>query len=230
LNGSLRHFKLDQNFLHFKSKPKTDEEIQAENKYVKNTILYEKLVEYGKILLFETPGEEALEYLVTKRKYLPENIKQTPFFYMPKDAKKYLKDLFSDMHADIDALALNGRFGDNFRLCLPYRLVNGHTTGVVKRSTVPGGFTGLTWDGMPISNQRWDSSKGLQKDDLFGLHKIKANSTETIFIVEGYPDCVYIPTLGYTTISGLGQGQMSRSQPPGLIRKGIKNVVLCSRQ
>ena len=41
-----------------------------------------------------------------------------------------------------------------------------------------------------ITGVRWDSTPGLKKSDIFGLHRIRK---ETLLIVEGYPDATYFP-------------------------------------
>ena len=45
-------------------------------------------------------------------------------------------------------------------------------TGLLKRSTNPKGENIKTHDGKEHKDQRWDSTPGTSKDDLFGLDKI----------------------------------------------------------
>ena len=128
------------------------------------------------------------------------------------------------MTGAIQKLKLNGYFGDNFRLAFPYRNIDGMITGLLKRSTKPGGEDITTYDGKKHEGQRWDSTPGLNKDDLFGLHKIE--KTDTLIVLEGYPDAMYLPTLGLNNVVAIGQGVLGQKHLNGLKRKGIKNVIL----
>jgi DNA primase catalytic core len=205
---------------------KSKEQLQAEDELKTKTFLFEKLIEEGKQHLFLPDGKDALSYLTESRKYDPEIIKNTELFYLPPrgDAKKILFDANPEMSQQIKDLKLDGYYGDNFRLAFPYRDRNGMITGVMKRATEPKGFSGINWDGKEIKDQRFDSSSGLTKDDLFGLHKIK--SKDTVIIVEGYFDAMYLYELGIDSIVAVGQAKLSKSHLTGLLKKGIKTVIL----
>ena len=205
---------------------KSEEQLQAEDELKTKTFLFEKLIEEGREHLFLPDGKDALSYLTDSRKYDPEIIKHTELFYLPPrgDAKKILFAAYPEMSQQIKDLKLDGYFGDNFRLAFPYRDRNGMITGVMKRATEPKGFSGINWNGKEIKDQRFDSSSGLTKDDLFGLHKIK--SKDTVIIVEGYFDAMYLYELGIDNIVAVGQGKLSKSHLTGLLKKGIKKVII----
>ena len=109
---------------------------------------------------------------------------------------------------------LNGAFGDNFRLAFPYKDKHGIITGFVKRST----------ERAQINGVRYDSTPGLSKHDLFGLHRI--HGQDTIIVVEGYPDALYLPTLGIDKITAIGQGILSETHIDGIRLRKIKRVIL----
>ncbi len=63
----------------------TPAEILERDELRSRSFLLEEIVERGKQLLFEDEGKDALEYLVNERKYDPEIIKKTEWFYLPED-------------------------------------------------------------------------------------------------------------------------------------------------
>jgi DNA primase catalytic core len=191
-----------------------------------NAKLYDALVKYGRQLLFEQIGQTALTYLISDRKYDPAVLEHAEFFYLPpaRDSKAFLRQEYPDHEAEINALSLNGYFGDNFRLAIPYRDLHGNITGLLKRSTSPTGETITTADGNMHRHVRWDSTKGLSKHDLFGLHAAKGQ--KTLIIVEGYPDAMYFSAAGMQNIVAIGQGNIGKSHIEGLVRQGVKRVIL----
>ncbi|TVL97419.1 MAG: hypothetical protein CV087_22330 [Candidatus Brocadia sp. WS118] len=189
---------------------------EGEDQYYRYAALYELLFEQGKKLLFEPDGADALAYLVNERRYAPDKIKQTDLIYFPEDKeiRNYLSQAHPAMKEIIDAMPLQGYQGDKFRLAFPYRDRRGVITGFVKRSIDPNA----------PKNERWDSTKGLRKHDLFGLHNCKGK--ETLVIVEGYPDALYFPALGMDNVVAVGQGQLSKKHLEGLRAFGVKRVIL----
>lgn len=223
----IKEWNLDDSYRHYVKHQKTPKELIEEENATIRTFLFEKLLEEGKRLLFETAGRDALDYLVGKRKYNPDLIKLTDFMYLPKQstAKQILYKAYPGLKPHIDNLKLVSDFGDDFRLGVPYRTNYGIITGLVLRATEPKGVSGITFSGKAFTNQRWTSTPGMQKDILFGLDKIK-QGTQTLLIVEGYPDTVYLPALGYKNVVGLGTARFGKKQLESLIAKGIKNVIL----
>ena len=205
---------------------KSAEELEKEEKLKANTFLYEYLIENGKKKLFEDEGKEALAYLTEARNYDVDMIKQTDFFYLPEasTAKQLLFSAFPERSAHIKDLKLIGHYGDNFRLAFPYRDRNGLITGLMKRATVKEGITGITYQGEEFKEKRFDSTTGLCKDDLFGLNRIKKK--DTLIIVEGYLDAIYLLELGVENIVAVGQGSLSKKHLVGLDKKNIKNVII----
>jgi DNA primase catalytic core len=205
---------------------KTTEELKLESELKAKSFLLEKLVEEGKKMLLQPEGKDALEYLTKERKFNEEIIQKTELFYLPpqNEAKQILYKAYPEMSEQIKSLKLVGHYGDNFRLAFPYRNRYGLITGLMKRATAPEGVSGNTYDATAFKEQRFDSTPGLAKDDLFGLDKIKKQ--DTVIIVEGYPDAIYLFELGLTNIVAAGQGKLSKNHLRGLIKKGIKNVII----
>jgi|GEM_PF-1527200 len=222
----IKQWNLDDSYRHYNEHVKTAEELEEEKKENIRTLLFEKLLEVGKTMLFEPEGKASLDYLVNKRKYIPELIKQTDWMYLPPqvEAKAILYDAFPGFKSYIDDLKLVSIFGDHFRLALPYRSNYGIITGLVLRADTPEGVSGTTFQGVEFVKQRWTSTPGTQKNVLFGINKIK--HTDTILIVEGYPDVTYLPALGYKNIVGFGQAKFGNKQLQNLINKNIQNVYL----
>ena len=208
------------------SADETEEERTERCRREINARLYESLVDEGRKLLFDAAGQAALSYLANDRKYDPAVLKHADFFYLPRsrDAKDFLKQKHPNLAAEVDALPLNGYFGDNFRLAIPYRDRFGRITGLLKRSTAPKGETITTYDVKTHDNVRWDSTKGLSKHDLFGLHAAKGQ--DTLVIVEGYPDAIYFRAAGIDNIVAIGQGNIGTTHIEGLVHQGVKRVIL----
>ena len=181
--------------------------------------LYELMVEWGKRLLYGLQGKEALNYLTADRGYKEENLRETEWIYFPPDweIRRYLESK-ADSRGARD-LSLQGYYGDHFRLAFPYRNRSGIITGLVKRSTTP---KGSILKG--VSGVRYDATKGLRKHDLFNLHSCK--DERTLLITEGYPDALYLPTLGLKNIVAVGQGLLSRSHLEGLKEFDIERVII----
>lgn len=222
LNWFKENFELDLDI--------TEETIQ-ENKselssYYINQFLLEEIVKLGHNTLFKNSGKEALGYLTEQRGYTLENLKNTEWFYLPQvnRVKEILNTKYPSYSKQIDELQLNGYYGDNFRLAFPYRDRYGKITGFLKRALNPKGADIKTFDNKEHRNVRWDSSRGTNKKDLFGIEKSKRE--ETLIILEGYPDAIYLPTLGLKNVVAVGQGLLSESHLEALKEYKIKNVII----
>jgi DNA primase catalytic core len=217
---------LEKFSINSQSSQRSADEMKNEKELRVNTNLYDYLIEEGKKKLFDNEGKEALHYLVEERNYDVELIKHTELFYLPEAsaAKQLLASAFPEMSAQIKALKLIGHFEDNFRLAFPYRDRNGLITGLLKRATVKEGISGITYKGEEFKEKRFDSTPGLCKDDLFGLNRIKKK--DTLIIVEGYLDAIYLFELGIDNIVAVGQGGLSKKHLVGLDKKKIKNVII----
>jgi len=210
----------------YEAPKKTADEIKKEKEFYARASLYELVYEYGKRLLFEEEGKEALNYLINERVYTLDEIKLSEWLYLPESSavKEYLNNIQPDAKEAIAKLSLNGTYGDNFRLAFPYRNRQGLITGLVKRSLAPEGVDVSTYDGQTYKNIRWDSSKGLSKGDLFNLCYCKG--IDTLLILEGYPDAMMLPTMGLKNVVAVGQGKLSKSHLEGLIEFGVRNVII----
>ncbi len=207
------------------------EETKQENKteqssYYINQFLLEEIVKLGHNSLFENSGKEALAYLTEQRGYTLENLKNTEWFYLPQvnRVKEILNTKYPSYSKQIDELQVNGYYGDNFRLAFPYRDRYGKITGFLKRALNPKGADIKTFDNKEHRNVRWDSSRGTNKKDLFGIDKSKRE--ETLIILEGYPDAIYLPTLGLKNVVAVGQGLLSESHLEALKEFKIKKVII----
>jgi DNA primase len=183
--------------------------------FYRNALLYEEVTRYGKQLLYEPMAKSALDALLT-RGYSEENLCRTEWIYWPVEAniRSHLEQKYPHLAQSILRLSLSGYTGDKFRLAFPYRNRRRQITGFLKRSTNRAGEDG----------KRWDSTKGLDKSDLFGLYNIA--KTDTVIIVEGYPDALYLPTLGLDNVVAVGQGMLSEKHLEGLAVKRIQKVII----
>lgn len=190
-------------------------------------MILERIYEIGKEKLFTEEGKDELKYLTDVRGYDLETLKKTEWFYLPEDydIKMELINENQDWKADVGKLKLQGHFGDNFRLAFPYRNNEGMITGFLKRATNPKGISVSTYDGKQHDEVRWDSTPGLKKDDLFGLDKVEKDE-DTLLIVEGYPDAIYLQAKGIKNIVAVGQGKFSEKHLVGLKKRKIKNVII----
>ena len=198
-----------------------------QKEYYQKGKYYDYIFHLGKELLYSSEGKDCLDYLINQRNYQLENLKNTEWIYFPsrEKIKSYLKENYQDVNLEeIDSLNLNGYFGDNFSLAIPYRDRKGVITGFMKRSILPQGINLTTYDGKEHKNVRWDSTKGLNKDDLFNLNKCKG--LKEVIILEGVPDGAYLPTLGLKNVVSVSQGVLSNNHLEGLNSLGIKRVIL----
>jgi DNA primase catalytic core len=182
--------------------------------------LYSAVYYNGKKQMDPCPDQAVIDYLVKDRGYDLKKVLESEFIFWDTEAniRTFLHQQFPVLTEEIDKLSLQGNGGDNFRLAIPYRDRNGIITGFLKRAHVPAGFTVNGKTGV-----RWDSTSRLSKKDIFGLNRIR--KTDTLIIVEGYPDATILPTLGLDNIVALGQGKFSESYFDGLRAKHIKRVI-----
>ena len=211
----------------YELKELTDEEKDEAQKKIEKSLLFEEIYTYGKSLLYKEEGKEALEYLVNERKYDIEILKQTEWIYFPKEKqiKDYLIEKYPDRKMSIVRLTLQGHYMDNFRLAIPYRDSNGNITGFMKRASSSNGLNIVTKDNKENKNVRWDSSTGINKDDLFGLSNVPGKE-ETIIIVEGIPDTVYLSRAGISNITAISQGSLGEKHLSSAIFRKIKNIII----
>ena len=205
----------------------TLKEKQEQDELITRSFLLNEIVERGKELLYKEEGKEALDYLVNQRKYDPEVLKNSDWFYLPEDydVKKMLIDGDEDKRKFVPKLKLQGHYGDNFRLAFPYRNAEGLITGFLKRSTEPSGSTITTYDNKVHDNVRWDSTPGLKKDDLFGIDKVDKKE-DTLIVVEGYPDVLYLQALGVNNVVAVGQGMLGKRHLNELKIRKIKHLII----
>ncbi|MBL1215778.1 MAG: toprim domain-containing protein [Ignavibacteriae bacterium] len=221
-------FKLKIDISQHRNYPKpTPEEIRLKAELISRSIFLEKIVEIGRQKLYEEEGKEALQYLVKDRGYDEDALKRTEWFYLPTLAsiKEDVVTQYPEMKDTMGKSKLLGYFGDHFRLAFPYRSAEGLITGFLKRATDPKGISLKTFDKKEHDNVRWDSTPGLKKDDLFGLDKINV-SADTIIVVEGYPDAIYLQALGMKNIAAVGQGKLGKKHLDGLRNRKVKNIIV----
>ena len=189
-------------------------------------VLYDALFQHGKELLYSDVGKDALQYLTNVRKYDIEKLKLTDWIYYPLDKhiREYLLKQFPEAKESINQLHLQGYYGDKFRLAFPYKNRRGVITGFVKRALEPTGITIETYDGKTHEGVRYDSTTGMNKDDLFNLHRCKEQ--KDLIIVEGYPDALYLHTLGLNNMVAVGQALLSQSHLIGLKTFGVQSITI----
>jgi DNA primase catalytic core len=187
--------------------------------YAQKASIYELVYQYGKDLLYKPEGKEALDYL-TQRGYTEENLKQTDWIYYPpeKDIKAYILKQQPEVKEELNKVSLQGVGGDLFRLATPYRDRWGNITGFAKRATSP--------EGVKVGDNlyRWSYTAGLTKPDLFNLNRCRRE--QTLVIVEGIPDALYLPTLGLKNVVAITQGALGDRHIEGLQAFGVKRVIL----
>lgn len=176
-------------------------------------MLYESLYRWGRELLYSDRGRDALQYLTQTRGYRADLLKETEWIYFPPAAEilKYLNTQHPDAGALIKDLPLTAGGRDDYRLAFPYRDRRGVITGFVKRSFGNDG-------------QRYDSTPGMKKPDLYYQHRCKGQ-TELV-ILEGYPDAQYFHALGLGNIAALGAGLLTKEYIKGMLAGGISRVIL----
>lgn len=191
----------------------------AVKEYAQKASIYELVYQYGKDLLYKPEGKEALDYL-TQRGYTEENLKQTDWIYYPpeKDIKAYILKQQPEVKKELNKVSLQGVGGDLFRLATPYRDRWGNITGFAKRATSP--------EGVKVGDNlyRWSYTAGLTKPDLFNLNRCRRE--QTLVIVEGIPDALYLPTLGLKNVVAITQGALGDRHIEGLQAFGVKRVIL----
>src|ERR1035437_9840009 len=203
----------------------TPEEIEKEQILRMRSILYETAYQWMHSLLFEDEGKKVHYYLTEDRKYDPDKLKDTEFCVFPaiKKIREYLLEQHPELESYIKDLPLYGAYGELFDLAFPYRDRGGKITGFIKRSIEPDGVTITTKDGKVKEHQRYDSTAGLSKNDLFNLYKCLKQ--DTLVIAEGYPDAIYFSALGMKNIVAAGQGILSKSHIEGKRQKNFKFVI-----
>jgi len=191
----------------------------AVKEYAQKASIYELVYQYGKDLLYKPEGKEALDYL-KQRGYTEENLKQTDWIYYPpeKDIKAYILKQQPEVKEELNKVSLQGVGGDLFRLATPYRDRWGNITGFAKRATSP--------EGVKVGDNlyRWSYTAGLTKPDLFNLNRCRRE--QTLVIVEGIPDALYLPTLGLKNVVAITQGALGDRHIEGLQAFGVKRVIL----
>lgn len=203
----------------------SDEEKEKIRVFNSRAELFEIAFEWMHELLFMEDGENVLDYLVGVRGYDQEVLKDSEFCYFPpaSEIKKYLLEKHPDMKDDIDKLPLFGSTGDSYRLALPYRNAYGKITGFIKRATPGAVKYKADKDGNPME-ERYDSTAGLKKDDIFNLHKCR--NLGTIILFEGYPDATYFYAAGMKNATAVGQGRLSKNHLESLRTTKVEKVIL----
>jgi DNA primase len=200
-----------------------DTNYARETAHFQHQDLFNLIFEHGKEMLHNSSDAQAVrEYLTKERGYDLTLLKNTEFIYWDEEAniRKYLKDNAPEQEDQIKSLSLNGGFGDRFRLAIPFRDMHGLITGFLKRAHVPQGF-----DIGDRTGVRWDSTKGLTKQDPFGMHRIPRGQ-QTLLLVEGYPDATYLPAVGIENVIALGQAAFSEQYLSALELRGVKRLIL----
>ena len=189
--------------------------------------LYDLVFEYGKALLYEEEGKDALECLVYEWGYQVEKLRQSDWIYFPPDQriKDHLRKLQPEAGEQIVALKLQGPYGDNFRMAYPWRDRWGTITGFMKTGTSPKGADVTTQDGKKHQAVRWDSTVDSDKHDLFNIQASKGE--KGIIVLEGHSDALRLSALGFKGVVATGPGLLSELHVAGLKAQGVEMATLC---
>ena len=200
---------------------------QETREYYQRAGLYDLIFQYGRGLLYEAEGKDALEYLVYEWGYQVEQLKGSAWIYFPPDQriKDYLRRVQPEAGGQIKALKLQGYFGDNFRLAFPFRDRRGTIMGFLKAATRPEGIEATSHDGKKHQGIRWDSTVEGDKHDLFNLHACRGE--KGLILVEGYLDALYLSGLGVKGVVALGEGMLSETHIDGLKAQNVEMATLC---
>ncbi len=195
--------------------------------YYKRAALYDLVFEYGKALLYEAEGKDALECLVYEWGYQVEKLRKSDWIYFPPDQriKDYLRKMQPEAGEQIVALKLQGSYGDNFRMAYPWRDRGGTISGFMKTVTGPKGVTVTTHDGRKHQGVRWDSTVDSDKHDLFNVQASRGE--KGVIVVEGYADALCLSAFGFKGVVAVGRGLLSGVHVAGLKAQGVEMVTLC---
>lgn len=204
----------------FQFKPLSPEQKQQRESARTKAMLYEAAYEWMKKQLTNAHAHQELTYLTEERKYSPEAISNSEWCFFPKEEeiRTYLTSLFPLNTEEIAALPLRGRMKDFSHLAFPYRNRRGEITGFVKR------FPSKEGKIIGEKPERWDSTSGISKNDLFNLHACKGK--DRLLAIEGYPDALIFSALGMDNVVAVGQGKLSESHIEGLEMNQVKYVTI----
>ena len=200
---------------------------QQRKEHYQRAALYDLVFEYGKALLYEAEGKDALECLVYEWGYQVDPLRQSDWIYFPPDQriKDYLRKLQPEAGEQIVALKLQGPYGDNFRMAYPWRDRWGTLTGFMKTVAGPKGVDVTTHDGKKHEGVRWDSTVEPDKHDLFNIQASKGE--KGIILVAGHGDALCLSASGFRGVVATGPGLLSGWHVSGLKAQGVEMVTLC---
>jgi DNA primase catalytic core len=204
----------------FQFKTLTPEQKQQREVVRTTGVLYQEAYEWMKELLSSDSAQLEFKYLTEERKYSLEDICKSEWCYFPKEEtiKKYLTSKFPHKKGEIAKLSLRGRMEDFSHLAFPYRDRRGNITGFVKRFPIK--------EGRLIEDKpaRWDSTSGVNKNDLFNIHACKGQ--DALLVVEGYPDALIFTAMGMYNVVAVGQGRLSESHIEGLEANQVSFITI----
>jgi replicative DNA helicase len=206
------------------AKPANRPDMQA---HYRRAALYDLVFEYGKVLLYEAEGKDALECLVYEWGYQIEKLKESDWIYFPPDQriKDHLRKLQPEAGEQIVALKLQGSYGDNFRMAYPWRDRWGIITGFVKTVSGPKSVDTANHEGKKPREVRWDSTVDPDKHDLFNVQASRGE--KGVILVEGYPDALHLSAFGIKGVVATGDGFLSGPHVAGLKSQGVQMATLC---
>lgn len=125
-----------------------DQETPEQKAYHQRGILYQMIYDEGKSQMSSPVAQQVENYLVNDRGYDIAKLADSEFIFWDTDRniRKHLLSKAPAMKQQIDALKLQGGFGDKFRLAIPYRDRHGVITGFIKRADKKAGITVTPWD------------------------------------------------------------------------------------
>lgn len=213
-----------------KFSPHLREEIQASitepdpvrRKALLKTQIYLEIFREAQAILHSPAGEPGLRYLVDVRHYDPEILLKSDFGYIANDSA--IKDTLFERYSTFPDAAerLEILVGLHIMssdeppsIVVPVANQYGKITGLMKRH--------IPVDGSEAKDSRWKCTTDLDKSAPLYLYRCKGKDTVTI--VEGTFDAVYMQALGIDTIA-LGQAVLTDKHTSGLKEKAVTRVII----
>lgn len=180
----------------------------------KKAHLLEAFLTWGEARLEEAP--EALEYLVERRGFTPESLREVKLGYYPSQeaATAFLKAKGYTQEVIEEAGILTRGMGETHKLVAGYRDRVGRLTGIACR------YVGDPPEGTP----KYIYSYGTDKSTPYNLHK--ARDFLEVIIVEGIFDVLSLRVRGIETVIGVEDARLTRDQVRLLAGCGIRKVIL----
>lgn len=184
--------------------------------------IYREVFREAKECLHSPAGGHGLKYLTDVRGYAQEVLSKAEFGYIADDSiiRKTLSERYAGFPDSSDRLKMLKDMHimtdrESPSIVLPVANRYGKITGLMKRH--------IPSNDSESKDSRWGCTVDLEKSDPLFLYKCK--SRETVTLVEGYFDAVYMQALGIDSIA-LGQAVFTDNHAKGLKERNISRVII----